>query len=93
MAVFKSVARLLGADGGIIGEGRAYIHLRQPANQPQAAQGTLALEWWDEAGASADSVLELSDGPRLQLRVQSDKLSECVVGRILRYSADWPGHS
>jgi hypothetical protein len=31
------------------------------------------------------------DGPRLLLRLESDRLSSCVVGRILRYQVDWPG--
>ena len=91
MAVFKSLARLVSADGALIGEGRAYIHLRQPAAQAQLAQGTVSLDWWAEDVATHGTSLELADGPRLDLKVQSDKLSECVVGRILRYSADWPG--
>ena len=91
MAVFKSAARLVGADGSLIGEGRAYLHLRQPATEAQATQGTLSLDWWTDDGATRDAHLELTDGPRLALNVQSDKLSECIEGRILRYSAEWPG--
>jgi hypothetical protein len=93
VAVHKSLARLVSADGAVIGEGRAYIHLREPAVKAQAAQGTLSLDWWDDSVAALGAHLELDGGPRLELQVQSDKLSECVVGRILRYSAAWPGHS
>jgi hypothetical protein len=91
VAVYKAAGRLLAADGVLIGEGRAYVHLRLPASQAQRAQGTLSLDWWKEAAASSGVQLELNNGPRLALTVQSDKLSECVAGRILRYSADWPG--
>lgn len=93
MAVYKAAARLLAADGGLIGEGRAYVHLRLPADQAQRAQGTLSLDWWDATVGTQGVRLDLSDGPRLTLDVQTDKLSECVVGRILRYSTDWPGQA
>ena len=93
MAVHKSAARLLAADGALIGEGRAYVHLRLPASQPQRAQGTLSLDWWDNTVQAEGARLELTDGPRLDLEVEADKLSACVVGRILRYSADWPGQA
>lgn len=90
MAVRKSAARLEASDGALIGEGRAYLHLRLPAEQPQAVQGTVSLDWWDEA-APAPARLVLADGPALPLRVESDRLSGCMVGRIVRYQADWPG--
>jgi hypothetical protein len=93
VAVHKSAARLLAADGSLIGEGRAFLHLRLPAAQPQRAQGTLSLDWWDEAVQAAGARLELVDGPSVALDVEADRLSECVVGRILRYSADWPGQA
>ena len=91
MAVHKSPARLLGADGSVIGEGRAYIHLRRPPREPQSASGTLSLDWWDDAVASSGARLQLLEGPELTLAVEADRLSECVVGRILRYTTDWPG--
>ena len=91
MSVHKGLARLLATDGAVIGEGRAYLHLHQPAAQAQPAQGTLSLDWWDDAGDTAAARLELIDGPTLQLRLQSDHLSGCVAGRILRYETDWPG--
>jgi hypothetical protein len=91
MAVHKALGRLVGADGQALGEGRAYVHLRLPAEQTQRAQGTLSLDWWDENGTFDSPRLELQDGPVLQLEVVSNKLSECVVGRILRYWAEWPG--
>ena len=93
VAVHKAQARLRAADGALIGEGRAYLHLRQPVAQPQAAQGTLSLDWWDDARDTAEASLELLDGPTLRLRLDGDRLSGCVVGRILRYHADWPGAS
>jgi hypothetical protein len=93
VAVYKAAARLLAADGALIGEGRAYVHLRLPADQAQRAQGTLSLDWWDATVGTQGARLDLSDGPRLTLDVQADKLSECVVGRILRYSTDWPGQA
>jgi hypothetical protein len=91
VAVHKSAARLLGADGALIGEGRAYLHLRLPASEPQRVQGTVSLDWWNEAVSTEGARLELTEGPTVALQVQADRLSECVVGRILRYSADWPG--
>lgn len=93
MSVRKAAARLLTADGRSIGEGRAYLHLRQPEGQPQPAQGTLSLDWWDDALSTHDARLELIDGPTLALRLASDRLSGCMDGRILRYSTDWPGQS
>ncbi len=90
MAVVKSPARLLAADGSLIGEGRAYVHLPRDAAVAQPVTGTLSLDWWDDA-ARAPAVVALSDGPSLSIQVESDKLSGCVVGRILRYSCVWPG--
>jgi hypothetical protein len=90
MPVRKSLGRLRDGDGSIVGEGRAYLHLQQPATRPQPAQGTVSLEWWDE-GAAAPVELELADGPTLAITVQSDRLTECMVGRILRYQTVWPG--
>ena len=91
MTVRKSLARLLAADGTPIGEGRAYLHLRLPDAEPQSAQGTLSLDWWNDAPSPQAPTLELADGPKLLLRLESDRLSSCMVGRILRYHVDWPG--
>ena len=91
MSVRKGLARLVAASGAVIGEGRAYVHLRHPEAQAQPAQGTLSLDWWDDAADTAAARLELLDGPTLHLRLQSDRLSSCVAGRILRYETDWPG--
>jgi hypothetical protein len=88
MAVKKSLARLLGADGASIGEGRAYLHLRLPEVQPQTATGTLSLDWWTDAQAVH---LQLADGPTLALALESDKLSACINNRVLRYTTEWPG--
>jgi hypothetical protein len=93
VAVFKAAGRLIDAHGTLIGEGRAYVHLRQPSEHAQRAQGTLSLDWWNDTDATEGVRLDLSDGPSLSLQVESDKLSECVAGRILRYSANWPGSS
>ena len=67
VSVRKGLARLLAADGRAIGEGRAYLHLRQPELEPQPAQGTLSLDWWDDALSTRDARLELIDGPTLAL--------------------------
>lgn len=91
MTVRKGLARLLGADGALIGEGRAYLHLRLPDAEPQPAQGTLSLDWWDEESSPEHAHLELLDGPTLSLTLESDKLSGCINGRILRYKTAWPG--
>lgn len=91
MTVHKDHGRLLAAGGELIGEGRAFIHLRLSPTEPQAATGTLSLDWWDEAQNSAEPRLQLAAGPLLVLRLQSDRLSSCMVGRILRYEVDWPG--
>ena len=91
MAVWKSEAELFAADGMVIGRGRAYLHLRQPASAAQPAQGTLSLDWWDETRSPIGATLQLRDGPALSLHVQGDTLRGCVEGRILRYTADWPG--
>jgi hypothetical protein len=88
VSVHKSAARLLADDDSVIGEGRAYVHLPRPAAEPQAAQGTLSLDWWNDGSPSR---LELSDGPTLRLRVETDKLSGCIQGRVLRYTTHWPG--
>ena len=90
MAVVKSPARLLAADGTLIGEGRAYVHLRQDAASAQPVAGTISLDWWDDA-APAPAVVALAGGPSLPIQVESDKLSGCMVGRILRYQSVWPG--
>jgi hypothetical protein len=91
VSVRKGLARLVAADGQAIGEGRAYLHLRQPELEPQAAQGTLSLDWWDDALSTRDARLELIGGPTLQLKLASDRLSGCMTGRIMRYTTDWPG--
>lgn len=91
MSVHKSAARLRSADGALIGEGRAYLHLARPAGEAQRAQGTLALDWWDDGHSAREARLELADGPTLDLDVQSDKLSGCIQGRVLRYTVAWPG--
>jgi hypothetical protein len=90
MPVRKALGRLRAGDGSLIGEGRAYVHLRQPATQPQRAQGTLSLDWWDE-DAPAPVALELADGPMLAITVDSDRLTGCMVGRVVRYRTMWPG--
>ncbi len=79
------------ADGTPVGEGRAYLHLRRPDVEPQSAQGTLSLDWWDDEPSAPAASLELIDGPILLLHLESDRLSSCIVGRILRYQVDWPG--
>ena len=93
MAVHKALARLVDSARRTVGEGRAYLHLRQAADQRQEVQGTLSLDWWDD-----DAVAPLSiemDEPAgtvaLPLLVERDTLSGCVVGRILRYQTTWPG--
>jgi hypothetical protein len=91
MSVHKSAARLVGADGALIGAGRAYVHLRGPAGERQRVQGTVALDWWDDGPAVQAARLELEDGPSLQLELERDTLSGCINGRVLRYTAEWPG--
>jgi hypothetical protein len=91
VAVHKSLAKLVSADGAVIGEGRAYLHLARPASEPQRAHGTLSLDWWDEERPVQDARLELANGPSLALELESDKLSGCIQGRVLRYTAAWPG--
>jgi hypothetical protein len=92
MSVRKAQAQLLTADGQLIGEGRAYLHLRQPDTEQQPAQGTLSLDWWkDMNDETGDPRLELLGGPTLTLRLESDRLSHCIAGRILRYQTIWPG--
>lgn len=91
MTVHKASARLLAADGREIGAGRAYIHLRQAAAEVQSAQGTLSLDWSDDDAPTHELRLALEDGPLLALQVQSDKLSGCINGRVLRYTTRWPG--
>jgi hypothetical protein len=90
MSVHKSGARLFASDGSVIGEGRAYVHLPRPASEAQVAQGTLSLDWWNDG---TPAFLELANGPRLPLTVQTDKLSGCIQGRVLRYTTEWPGAS
>jgi hypothetical protein len=92
MTVRKTLARLLDADGALIGEGRAYLHLRLADAEPQTAGGTLALDWWTEV-SSEGARLELVDGPTLSLTLESDTLGGCINGRILRYKTRWPGTS
>lgn len=89
MAVLKRGAALHAPDGTTIGEGRAYVYLRQPEEQAQDAQGTLSLDWWDDAARPA--AIAIADGPTLEIEVASDRLSGCMVGRILRYRVRWPG--
>src|ERR671934_60432 len=91
VSVFRGAARLIAADGETMGEGRAYLHLRGPTEQPQPVQGTLSLDWWDDARSAEGARLELADGPTLPLKLESDKISGCIQGRILRYQTDWPG--
>jgi hypothetical protein len=91
MSVRKTLARLLASDGSVIGEGRAYVHLRLPDSEPQAAQGTLSLDWWDADQSAEDAQLELVDGLVLKLDLDSDKISACINGRVLRYRTRWPG--
>jgi hypothetical protein len=92
MSVHKAQARLLTADGQLIGEGRAYLHLRQPDVEPQPAQGTLSLDWWNDVpDGNGPPRLELLEGPVLTLQLESDRLSSCIAGRILRYQTTWPG--
>ncbi len=91
MSVRKGRGRLVSVDGAAIGEGRAYLHLRMPETQRQPVQGTLSLEWWDDDWQGQRACLELVDGPVLALDLQSDKLSACINGRILRYETVWPG--
>src|ERR671932_1042985 len=90
MAVLKTLARLRADDDALLGEGRAYIHLRLPPNQPQAVQGTLSLDWWDDF-AGTPARLEVVDGPTLPIQVDADRLSECMLGRILRYRTQLSG--
>jgi hypothetical protein len=90
MSVRKAPARLRAGDGSVVGEGRAYVHLREPETLPQPAQGTLSLDWWDES-APAPVEVELADGPVLAITVESDRLAGCMLGRILRYQLVWPG--
>jgi hypothetical protein len=89
MSVVKARARLTSGET-VLGEGRAYVHLRAALEEQQPAQGTLSLDWWSD-GDLADVRLELAEGPTLTLTVESDRLSGCVQGRILRYRTQWPG--
>jgi hypothetical protein len=91
MSVHKDLGRLVSADGALIGEGRAYLHLRLSETERQQVQGTLSLDWWDADWAGQSARLELVDGPTLTLHLQSDKISACINGRVLRYEAMWPG--
>jgi hypothetical protein len=91
MSVRKGLGRLVSADGALIGEGRAYLHLRLPETERQQAQGTLSLDWWDDDWRGQEGRLELMDGPSLALALQSDRISGCINGRVLRYQTEWPG--
>ncbi len=91
MTVRKTLARLLSGDGTVIGEGRAYLHLRLPDVEPQGVQGTLSLDWWDDDSSAQAARMELVDGPTLALDLESDRISSCINGRILRYKTTWPG--
>jgi len=91
MSVHKGLARLVSDAGGVIGEGRAYLHLRLADTERQQVQGTLALDWWDADWTGQHARLELIDGPTLALQLESDKFSACINGRVLRYQALWPG--
>jgi len=91
MSVHKGLGRLVSDDGALIGEGRAYLHLRLSEAERQQVQGTLSLDWWDVDWTGQSARLELVDGPTLTLQLQSDKISACINGRVLRYEAVWPG--
>lgn len=91
VSVHKGLGRLVSVDGVCIGEGRAYLHLRMPETQRQLVQGTLSLDWWDNDWQGRDARLELVDGPVLALELQTDKISACINGRVLRYQSVWPG--
>ena len=91
MSVRKGLGLLVSAEGTPIGEGRAYLHLRMPETQRQPVQGTLSLDWWDADWQGQHARLELVDGPVLALELQSDKISACISGRVLRYQTEWPG--
>ena len=91
MSVRKGPGRLLAVDGAPIGEGRAYLHLRLSETQRQLVQGTLSLDWWDDNWQGQHARLELADGPSLALDLQSDRISACINGRVLRYQTEWPG--
>jgi hypothetical protein len=93
MSVRKGVGRLVSADGALIGEGRAYLHLRLPETERQQVQGTLSLDWWDDDWRGQGGRLELMDGPSLSLALRSDRISGCINGRVLRYQTEWPGVS
>jgi hypothetical protein len=90
VSVVKAQARLT-INETVLGEGRAYIHLREPIERAQSAQGTLALDWWDETTDLDDARLALAEGPTLKLDLESDRLSGCIQGRVLRYRTQWPG--
>jgi hypothetical protein len=91
VSVRKGLGRLVSLDGVVIGEGRAYLHLRIPETERQQVQGTLSLDWWDHDWSGQNARLELVDGPTLTLNLESDKISACINGRVLRYQTDWPG--
>ena len=91
MSVHKALARLVSDDGALIGEGRAYLHLRLSETENQRVQGTLSLDCLDADWMGQSARLELVDGPTLILHLQSDKISACINGRVLRYEALWPG--
>jgi hypothetical protein len=91
MSVHKSAGRLLARDGLVLGEGRAYLHLARPSSEAQSAEGTMSLDWWNDASLDDSPLLSLADGPTLELTVTANKLSGCIQGRVLRYTTQWPG--
>ncbi len=92
MAVFKSAADLLGAEGQSLGAGMVYIHLPRGLERAQDAGGTMSLKSWSPT-ESPPASLRLVDGRRLPIRVSRDALSECSRNRVLRFQAHWPPRS
>jgi hypothetical protein len=89
LSVFKSSVQVHDSSGRAIGAGMAYLHLRQGAEQPQRATGTVSLKAWQPEG-EAPAWLRLDDGRRLAIEVSRDVLSDCSRNHILRYHATWP---
>ena len=92
MPVVKQAAQLKSESGALMGEGRAYVHVRGSLADAQPAVGTLSLDWWDDEQGTP-SVMALEDGLSLPIEISSDRLSACIVGRILRYKTNWPGEA